>query len=503
MQRRDFCRSVLGTATGLAFGAHAADTVDTDTTRGAFAARRATAPWTLGYVGLQADAPPMALTLRGRLPAGLAGAFYRNGTGRHEVGGLRYHHPFDGDGLVQKYSVSERGIVHHARFVATDKAKAEAAAGRPLRQAFGTAFPGAEPVNSADALNVANTSVVHHGGELLALWEGGSATRLDAQDLATLGPKQWSREYAGMPFSAHPKLDTDGSLWNFGISSAAGLLSVYHVAPGGSLAKAVTVPVPELAMVHDFAITERFLVFLLPPLVFEGSRMQAGASFLDSHVWKPQLGLRVLVLDKATLATPQWFELPAGFVFHVGNACEDRGLIRLDCVRSPTAWHATTGLRELMQGRYEPREFAAYMLIELDLQSRKASQTVLPLLGEFPRVDTRVVGRRYDQVYGALRLAPGDRPGYDAVMRMDVHSGRLDRYRYGADVMVEEHIFVPRPGRSDREGDGWLVGTALDLSRQQMLFSVFDARQLSAGPIAQATMERPMPLGLHAIFVPG
>ena len=70
--------------------------------------------------------------------------------------------------------------------------------------------------------------------------------------------------------------------------------------------------------------------------------------------------------------------------------------------------------------------------------------------------------------------------------------------------MVEEHVFVPsRGGRgsSGREGDGWLVGTALDLARGQMLFSVFDAQRLADGPLAQASMPRVMPLGLHGIFV--
>jgi carotenoid cleavage dioxygenase len=68
--------------------------------------------------------------------------------------------------------------------------------------------------------------------------------------------------------------------------------------------------------------------------------------------------------------------------------------------------------------------------------------------------------------------------------------------------MVEEHVFVPRHDGKEREADGWLVGTALDLQREQMLFSVFDAGALADGPIAQASMSRVMPMGLHGIFVP-
>jgi all-trans-8'-apo-beta-carotenal 15,15'-oxygenase len=115
------------------------------------------------------------------------------------------------------------------------------------------------------------------------------------------------------------------------------------------------------------------------------------------------------------------------------------------------------------------------------------------------------VGRRYAQVFAALRTDAGAaRPGYDAITRFDVGAGgRDDTYVYGPDVMVEEHLFVPRraAGGAVREGDGWLVGTALDLKRQAMLLSVFDARRLRAGPVAQAVMPRVMPLGLHGTFV--
>lgn len=68
--------------------------------------------------------------------------------------------------------------------------------------------------------------------------------------------------------------------------------------------------------------------------------------------------------------------------------------------------------------------------------------------------------------------------------------------------MVEEHLFVPRRDGLGREGNGWLVGTALDLVRREMVFSVFEARRLADGPVAQARMPRVMPLGLHGIFVP-
>ncbi|MBK7717947.1 MAG: carotenoid oxygenase family protein [Simplicispira sp.] len=466
----------------------------------AFAASRGPRP-DLGYVGLQADVAPMPLILRGRIPAELTGAFYRNGPARHMLVAIalppslrrRWH-----GAEVQSF---ERGIVHQGRFVRTEKFLADSAAGRPVRAAFGTNPPGAEPIPAPDAINVANTSVVNHGGELMALWEGGSATVIDAQTLTTRGPKVWSPDYAGMPCGAPEDRARRARCGTSASPASLGLLSIYRVKPSGELASATTIKVPDIAMVHDFAVTEQHLVFLLPPLVFDRDRSEAGETFLDSHVWKPQLGMRVLVLHKDRLEAPQWFELPTGFVFHIGNACEDRGVIRLDYIRSASAWNATTALKELMRGSYEPHEHPSVGLVELDLQTGRARQSLLPMVGEFPRVDPRVVGRRYTQVFAAARLDAGERPGFDGVMRLDVTSGAREVYRYGADVMVEEHVFVPQPGAGGREGEGWLIGTALDLRRQHMLFSVFDAQHLADGPIAQGELPRVMPLGLHGIFV--
>jgi carotenoid cleavage dioxygenase len=503
MERRNFNQALVGAAIGTALGSRAATApVEGDAFFTAFEAQRARNPWTQGYVGLQADAEPMPLTLRGRIPRALqGGAFYRNGPARHSLGGVRYHHVFDGDGMVQMYSLSGRGIVHQGKFVRTEKFLADSAAGRPVRVAFATNPPGAQPPTSADSINVANTSVVMHAGELLALWEGGSATRLDPRTLDTLGLKTWSPETAGKPFSAHPKVEPDGTLWNFGVtSSARGLLTNYRIKPTGELAQAVTVHVPDMGMVHDYAITQRHLVFLITPLVYDRAKAEAGATFLDSHAWKPELGLRVMVLPKDRLDAPQWFDLPTGFVFHLGNACEEGGVIRLDYMRTASAGNAQRGLVEVMKGREVEGVGSDVGLVEIDLKAGRARQTLLPHQSEMPRIDPRVTGRSYRQVYTTTRINPGDRPGWDAVMRLDVVSGNFDVYRYGADVMVEEHVFVPNRHGSGREGDGWLVGTALDIRRSAMLFSIFDAQRLADGPIAQGEMPRVMPLGLHAIF---
>jgi carotenoid cleavage dioxygenase len=258
-------------------------------------------------------------------------------------------------------------------------------------------------------------------------------------------------------------------------------------------------------MVHDFAVTAKHLVFLLPPLVFDVDRLKDGATIADSYVWQPGLGMRILVVDKNDLAAQQWFELPPGFVFHNGNAWEAGGKIYLDYVGSPDAWSPLVGMPKIMRGEYRFAEAKPHLpkitLVEIDLIRGKASQTVTQVAGEFPAIDPRMVGQRHKSLYAATRRGSANRPGFDSVARFERNTGKLDVFRYGDDYLVEEHLLVPKPG-SAREDDGWLVGTALDIKKQAMLLSVFAPGRIADGPVAQARMERVVPVGFHGTFVP-
>ena len=208
MDRRGFNRHLLGAAAGLTGAAAPWSALARPP---APAAR--SIPWPRAFDGLQADVPRRAMALRGRVPVALAGGvLLRNGPARHQLGGVRYSHWFDGDGMIQRYAFSSQGITHEGRFVQTPKFVAESAAGRWLEPAFGTHLKDAPPPQSPDEMNVANTNVIAHGGEVLALWEGGSAMMLNADTLDARGFKTWAPDYAGMPFSAHPRVEPDGTL---------------------------------------------------------------------------------------------------------------------------------------------------------------------------------------------------------------------------------------------------------------------------------------------------
>jgi all-trans-8'-apo-beta-carotenal 15,15'-oxygenase len=497
--RRDRLRQALNAAlVGRAGGSPAA------TDDGAVAFNRALAetPWLIGWAGRDRDAVVDDLTVEGRMPPDLGGMFYRNGPARHEVGGLRYRHWFDGDGFVQAFRFAHGRVSFRGRFVATAKRRAESAAGRALMPTFDTLPPGAAAMADPDAMNVANIHVLPLGDRLLALWEGGSAHDLDPDTLDTRGIHVWRPDLAGLPFSAHPKVEPDGTVWNFGLSLRDGRLWIYRIDPDGRLHSASAIDAGQRGMMHDFAVTRRHLLFLMPPFLAEDSRDPRPKAVLDRFGWHPDRPTLVLVVDKDDPTRRRRYELPPGFGFHFTNAWEEAdGTIRFLFHMAADASVLTQALRRVMRG--EVASFSPTRPLLAALHPDGRADVIWPNapFSEFPTVDPRVVGLPTRHAYQVERT--GTEIGFrlNAVVRRDLAAGAEDRFDFGRDVLAEEHIVVPRPAAT-AEGDGWLIGTVLDVARRRTAVTVFDALRLADGPVARAWLPFALPLGFHGRFRP-
>lgn len=463
-----------------------------------FAAARVAQPWLAGWDTLEGDLARRALQVEGRLPAALRGALYRNGPARFGRAGLRYRHWFDGDGLVQAWRLGEHGVTHEARFVRTHKYQREEAAGRFLIDGAGTRIPGAEAIRNADDMNTANTSVLSHAGALYALWEGGSAWKLDPDTLASVGPVTWRDDLAALPFSAHPLREADGSVWNIGQLqfAAGGTLLVWRLAADGTLQSVTPLTVGHAGYAHSFALSERHLVVVLAPWVFE----QADGPFLESLRWRPGVGSLALLIDKQDPTRFRRYELPAGLAYHWADAGERDGAVEVSGCWYDDVPAVDAEMEARMRGerRVKP-SLSRLVRLRLPLDGGAPSlETVGPRGLEFPDFARRDAGLQR-HLYALQQHGPSVAAYPNAVVALDRQREREARYVYGPQVLVEEHRFVPKPGAT-REDDGWLVGTALDAGRGEHLLSVFEARDVGAGPVCQARLPRMLPLSFHAEF---
>ncbi len=429
---------------------------------------------------------PLRMRLDGAVPKGLRGTLYRNGPAGFERGGARYQHWFDGDGMVQAFRIGEQGITHHGRKVATHKWRTEEAAGRFLQPGAGSLIPSPQPGTGNDAGNPANIAVVPWGDEVLALWEAGPPHALDPDTLETRSRVVWSADTDGMPFSAHPLLEADGRMWNFGLAQWAGptgSLALYALSPKIGLERVTLLPLPFAGYMHSFAMTDRWLLFYLSPHVFERGRAK---SYVRSHAWKPELGGRVLMVDKNDFENRRWLDAPAGFVFHFADAKEAPG----GGVKLRACWADRPAVMEEAMFRVmcgEPAELVdASELVEITVSSSGAVRLERTgIAGDFPISDPRgespflVVARERE----LERIGAG---------------GRSRILRVPGRVLLEEHRFVPR---GPDPGDGWLVGTGYDLDARCSVLTVFDGTSASSSPVLVARMNRRIPFGFHGWFV--
>lgn len=495
----------LGASALLPLGAHAATT-----DIGRFDAAAARHPWLLPFKGLDAAAGDLhtaSLPISGQWPADLRGRFYRNGPALNERGGRRYQHWFDGDGMVQQFSIGGAAgrpvIAHRGRWVQTTKLKAEHAAGKFLINGFGTGIAPDErlPMRGPDSMNVANTSVHEFAGRVLALWEGGSAHALDPADLRTLGPVTWGEGLEQVPFSAHPKIDAQGNLWNFGAFGPR--LVVWHIDAQGKLqsARVGEMPLPG-AMAHDMAVTAQYLVLPIPPMTLHFERLR-GANPDSAFQFHADQPLRILVMRKDDISQRRVFELPTQMLFHVGNAFEHAdGNIELSFVSSPGPGALTGAAISWIRGDVAAGDSAnsSTQRVLLDMRTGKARIDSFADAVEFPCIDPRRVGLNARWLVSAASWRSGrDSQMFHGLQMRDMHSGREQRFDFGDSAVVEEHIVVPKPGRG-AELDAWLLGTSFDVAHRRTVLNVFDAARLADGPVARATLPYWLPYGFHGSF---
>ncbi|MEM6734016.1 MAG: carotenoid oxygenase family protein, partial [Myxococcota bacterium] len=302
----------------------------------------------------------------GRVPEGLRGVLFRNGPGRNELFGVPYGHPFDGDGMITRFEFNDGGVRYRNRFVRTRELTEELRAGKPLYRSFGTNLPGGLSRNLARLRfkNAANTSVIDHGGHLLALWEGGWPHRLDPDSLETLGRFDYDGRLLNrnswvdrvmapeLPFSAHPKFcSRTGEMVNFGMAlGVKNRLMLYRVDPLGRMAPPTSHTLDALSFVHDFVMTERHLVFFLPAVAFNVPRTLAGFSTPVDSLTALDRPTRVLVLSREDFRIVGELNASPGFIFPFANAYERHGEFGVDGLQMPRLPDGDA-IRDLLAGR--------------------------------------------------------------------------------------------------------------------------------------------------------
>jgi len=414
------------------------------------------------------------LPVEGSIPPEIRGTYLRNGPNPKSGTSI---HWFVGDGMVHGVRLEDgKALWYRNRWVRT----------RALEE--GASFLTEEGTIDR-TVGIANTNIVCHAGRLLALVENAFPTEL-TPELDTIGPYDFEG-HLDTAMTAHPKMcPTTGEMHFFGYSFFEPYL-VYHVADrAGRLTKRVEIPVPGPTMIHDFNLTERHVVFMDLPVVFDLDWAIAGDRF--PYHWSDEYGARLGVMSRAgDASTLRWFEIEPCYVFHPLNAYDDGTRIVIDVARYPRLWDGDPTTFESAQLHRWTIDLAGDRVTEEPLDDRNV---------EFPRVDDRLVGKRHRIGWTVENLADfGERAM--RLVKYDLASGRSESYGFGPGRMPSEGVFVPA-GPNAGEDEGWVVQFVYDHARDGSDFVILDASDLSKKPVATVRLPQRVPFGFHGNWVP-
>lgn len=436
------------------------------------------------------------LRIEGAWPAGLAGTFYRIGP-NPQFEPLTPYNPLMGDGMVHAFRVAGGCAAYRNRWVRTGRWSRENAAGRALFATSGMPSDDNPEAGPRPADGVANTNLVWHGGRLLALEEGSGPVEIDPETLETIGP--WTFDGAlRRNMTAHPKIDpvTGAMVFfaNLPRGRLTGELALYEADASGRIVSARTVQGPYPALVHDFAITERFVVLAIFPVTLSLERAQRGQPVI---AFEPDRASEVLVIARET-GEVRRYEGPPCMSWHVLNAFEDAGWIALDLCEQAVAMFPTP------DGTPPDAARAAQRLVrwgmDLSRPGPVVRRPISDLVCEYPRIDERRTGLSYRYGFFACSGGPGTGDIFHrGLARFDLAMAQMAVWPGERGVAAAEPVFAPRSAEA-AEGDGWLLTNLYDETKDASCLAVFDAGDVAAGPVARARLDHRVPVGFHGLW---
>jgi carotenoid cleavage dioxygenase len=424
------------------------------------------------------------LPVEGAIPPELNGRYLRNGPNPIAPDPAAYHW-FIGDGMLHAVELRHgKAVSYRNRWVRTDQAAELLGETRPPGQPDDVF-----PVGSS----AANTHVVAHAGKIFALVEVCLPTQV-RPDLSTVGRYDFGGKLRAA-MTAHPKIDpATGEMLFFGYDAFGPPWLRYHVVNAdGDLVRSEDIDIKGPSMVHDFAITERNVVFLDLPVVFDfdlvGKRPFPAA-------WNPDYGARVGVMPRdGGNADVRWFDVELCYVFHPLNAYDnDDGNVVLDVARHPKMFDTDI---------YGPAELPPTLdRWTIDLDAGKVIEERLDdRPQEFPRVDDRVVGHPHRYGYATHFGIDDEGINFGGLLKHDLKAGTTETRTFGRGAHAGEGVFVPASANAG-EDEGWVLSLAYDEGRDTSKLVVLDATDFTGSPVATVQLPQRVPFGFHGSWVP-
>ncbi|MBL8344939.1 MAG: carotenoid oxygenase family protein [Rubrivivax sp.] len=443
--------------------------------------------------------------LKGAIPADLNGVYMRAGPNPRFAPNGRYH-PFDGDGMIHAAEFRQGKLTVRNRWVRTEAFQREEAAGQATHYGIRETIVGRPDKPLKDS---ANTDLVGHAGKALALWYmSGDAYEVDPLTLATLG-KQQAIAGTGGHISAHAKVDeVTGELMYFDYGNEPPYMHYGVVGADGQLKHHVPIALPGPRLPHDMAVTEHYSIVHDLPLFHDEEAMKLGRHKIEFYA---ELPTRFGVIPRFGRPDEvRWFSFTPCFLYHVVNAWEDKDAAGHDWITMVACRYmpatkpdgdidAVRTARNVAELVMTARLWVWRMNLTTGAGEERCLDTGRNV--EFPTYNSGLTGRRTK--YGYL-IDHHDTHilQWNGVRKYDLDSGAsLSAWTDDAEHSWYSEPWFASADRPRSEDHGYVIAFQFnDLTKRETL-DIFDARDLSRGPVAQVAIPRHIPTGFHGCWI--
>lgn len=441
-------------------------------------AEQSQTPWFLrgNWSPMQAEREETNLHVQGSIPAELSGVYLRTGPNPKSGQGA---HWFLGDGMVHGIRLENgKAKWYRNRFLQTPditEPLADPSAGLgDLRRGKG------------------NTHVVAHNKKILCLEEAHWPWCIDA-DLNTMGCENFGGALT-CSITAHPKVcPTTGELLAFSyFNFSQPYLNYIRIGADGKLKQLEGIELPQMVMMHDFNITENYVVFMDLPLALDLDLLATGIPFS----FQRDCGARLGVMPRnGTANEVRWFEIDPCYVFHQVNAWDKDGVVTLYVSRQNSAFGADSG---------DYSEVARLHRWQIDLNHGNVTeQPIDDRPADFGRVNNILVGK--ESRYGYLMALDGEgnseEPVYGPKLyQYDLANGNCAEHYLGEGTRGAEPVFLPATNASS-EDEGWVLSLVHSETSGKSRLIIVDAQNFAAPPVAIIELPFRVPYGAHGNWV--
>ncbi len=448
-----------------------------------------------------------ALEVIGDLPPDLEGAYFRNGPNPLHQPQFR-HHPFDGDGMVHAVYFRDGKATYRNRQIQTEALQVERANGKSISP--GVMGPFDYSISPFGIKDTSNTDVLWFAGDLMTLWyNAGHPYRLNAQDLSTKGYFQLE----GRPqlrLSAHSKVDwSTGELLFFDYGDEPPYMTFGVADASGKRIHETSIELPGPRLPHDIGFTTHYAILHDLPFFHDPDILRRHKHrVLTFHRDIPtRFGLLPRRGDGRDI---RWFDCDPCYILHVSNCWEEGDWVVMDGCRSQNP------MPDTQPGEGELAHMLAYMRLEANAY-RWRFNLATGEVREGPIDDLNTEFNKSNPVFHGVKsrfsyhqriplLAEGGHTlRFTGLVKYDNDTGQSTQWSYGEGVFGSETVFAPKPwaDRSSEEDDGYLITLVTDSRNWRSECLVFDARDITRGPVARVQMPHRVPAGFHATWAAG